>query len=103
MDENIPQGTKYGACYAFSPVIVDPKGSSVLSIDIPSKRMYFFTPFNTTELNQYKTKHGTKGVDDELLKCTGYIYEYVHLVVNSTGLVNMITMPSLYTQYHHTV
>ena len=42
--------------------------------DIPSKRMYFFTSFNTTELNECKTKHGTKGVDDELLKCTGCIW-----------------------------
>lgn len=36
-----------GACYAFSPDVGDPKGSSVLSI--PSREIYYFTPFTDEE------------------------------------------------------
>ena len=46
-----------GACFAFSPVIVDAHGDSIYSAEIKNPHHFYFTPFTSSELEEYFKKN----------------------------------------------
>lgn len=48
-----------GGCYAFSPVVCDPHGSSVVKAGICPISSVYFTPFTETEMEMFVSSNST--------------------------------------------
>jgi len=76
-----------GVCYAFSPVVCDPKGHSVFAAGIKERIDIYFTPFTRGELQDYNREHDIKLPNDLDLESTGCIPGVLAVVrKNAAGL-----------------
>ena len=76
-----------GVCYAFSPVVCDPKGHSVFAAGIKERIDIYFTPFTRDELQDYNREHDIKLPNDLDLESTGCIPGVLAVVrKNAAGL-----------------